>query len=115
MLVEKKYPLKKEILEKMINLKIEAEEERKEAKVFERILSKSKSFNSRNLRFEGNGYLRKGQKSKPKRQNRARERKERKEKSKSKPSQKVKVNKSQVKVNPGMRHWKEHRKPNPKT
>ncbi|GJZ75017.1 zf-CCHC domain-containing protein [Tanacetum coccineum] len=52
MLVEKKYPLKKEILEKMINLKIEAEEERKEAKVFERILSKSKSFNSRNLRFE---------------------------------------------------------------
>ncbi|GJR13326.1 hypothetical protein Tco_0795978 [Tanacetum coccineum] len=27
MLVEKKYPLKKEILEKMINLKIEAEEE----------------------------------------------------------------------------------------
>ncbi|GJR36870.1 hypothetical protein Tco_1212554 [Tanacetum coccineum] len=53
MLVEKKYPLKKEILEKMINLKIEAEEERKEAKVFERILSKSKSFNSRNLRFEG--------------------------------------------------------------
>ncbi|GJY03858.1 putative reverse transcriptase domain-containing protein [Tanacetum coccineum] len=54
MLVEKKYPLKKEILEKMINLKIEAEEERKEAKVFERILSKSKSFNSRNLRFEAN-------------------------------------------------------------
>ncbi|GJX48361.1 hypothetical protein Tco_0273551 [Tanacetum coccineum] len=52
MLVEKKYPLKKEILEKMINLKIEAEEERMEAKVFERILSKSKSFNSRNLRFE---------------------------------------------------------------
>ncbi|GJW37490.1 hypothetical protein Tco_0060410 [Tanacetum coccineum] len=52
MLVEKKYPLKKEILEKMINLKIEAEEERKEAKVFERILSKSKSFNSRNLRFK---------------------------------------------------------------
>ncbi|GKB55631.1 hypothetical protein Tco_0911817 [Tanacetum coccineum] len=52
MLVEKKYPLKKEILEKMINLKIEAEEERKEAKVFERILSKSKNFNSRNLRFE---------------------------------------------------------------
>ncbi|GJZ10172.1 hypothetical protein Tco_0544931 [Tanacetum coccineum] len=52
MLVEKKYPLKKEILEKMINLKIEAEEERKEAKVFERILSKSKSFNSKNLRFE---------------------------------------------------------------
>ncbi|GKE27632.1 hypothetical protein Tco_1443016, partial [Tanacetum coccineum] len=49
---EKKYPLKKEILEKMINLKNEAEEERKEAKVFERILSKSKSFNSRNLRFE---------------------------------------------------------------
>ncbi|GJU09241.1 ribonuclease H-like domain-containing protein [Tanacetum coccineum] len=42
-LLEKKYPLKKEILEKMINLKIEAEEERKEAKVFERILSKSKS------------------------------------------------------------------------
>ncbi|GKA00059.1 hypothetical protein Tco_0672609 [Tanacetum coccineum] len=38
----------------------------------------------------GNGYLRKGQKSKPKRQNQARERKERKEKSKSKPSQKVK-------------------------
>ncbi|GKB26165.1 hypothetical protein Tco_0865566 [Tanacetum coccineum] len=55
MLVEKKYPLKKEILEKMINLKIEAEEERKEAKVFERILSKSKSFNSRNLRFEEEG------------------------------------------------------------
>ncbi|GKE07561.1 hypothetical protein Tco_1399579, partial [Tanacetum coccineum] len=54
MLVEKKYPLKKAILEKMINLKLEAEEERKEAKVFERILSKSKSFNSRNLRFEGN-------------------------------------------------------------
>ncbi|GKD86634.1 hypothetical protein Tco_1357788, partial [Tanacetum coccineum] len=27
MLVEKKYPLKKEILEKMINLKIEVEEE----------------------------------------------------------------------------------------
>ncbi|GJX25131.1 hypothetical protein Tco_0231427 [Tanacetum coccineum] len=52
MLVEKKYPLKKAILEKMINLKLEAEEERKEAKVFERILSKSKSFNSRNLRFE---------------------------------------------------------------
>ncbi|GKD35561.1 hypothetical protein Tco_1251070 [Tanacetum coccineum] len=36
-----------------INLKIEAEEERNEAKVFERILSKSKRFNSRNLRFEG--------------------------------------------------------------
>ncbi|GJW80371.1 reverse transcriptase domain-containing protein [Tanacetum coccineum] len=34
----------------------------------------------------GNGYPRKGQKSKPKRQNRARERKERKEKSKSKPT-----------------------------
>ncbi|GJS26489.1 hypothetical protein Tco_0487109 [Tanacetum coccineum] len=33
----------------------------------------------------GNGYPRKGQKSKPKRQNRARERKEREEKSKSKP------------------------------
>ncbi|GKB69733.1 hypothetical protein Tco_0931145, partial [Tanacetum coccineum] len=42
-------------------------------------------------RLLGNGYPRKGQKSKPKRQNRARERKERKEKSKSKPSQKVKV------------------------
>ncbi|GJV15134.1 hypothetical protein Tco_1360457 [Tanacetum coccineum] len=75
MLVEKKYPLKKAILEKMINLKIEVEEDSnmaielikliksqiaeqsyltgKEAKVFERILSKSKSFNSRNLRFEG--------------------------------------------------------------
>ncbi|GJR85023.1 hypothetical protein Tco_0209034 [Tanacetum coccineum] len=52
MLVEKKYPLKKEILEKMINLKIEAEKDSKEANVFERILSKSKSFNSRNLRFE---------------------------------------------------------------
>ncbi|GJU94391.1 hypothetical protein Tco_1319147 [Tanacetum coccineum] len=36
----------------------------------------------------GNGYPRKGQKSKPKRQNRARERKERKEKSKSKPKAK---------------------------
>ncbi|GJY37639.1 hypothetical protein Tco_0424003 [Tanacetum coccineum] len=45
------------------------------------------------IKVTGNGYLRKGQKSKPKRQNRARERKERKEKSKSKPSQKVKVNK----------------------
>ncbi|GKC21523.1 putative ribonuclease H-like domain-containing protein [Tanacetum coccineum] len=58
MLIEKKYPMKKAILEKMINLKIEAEEERKEAKVFERILSKSKSFNSRNLRFkeEGNSF-----------------------------------------------------------
>ncbi|GJY71542.1 hypothetical protein Tco_0475245 [Tanacetum coccineum] len=33
-----------------------------------------------------------------------------KEKSKLKPSQQ-----SQVKVNPGMRHWKEHRKPNSKT
>ncbi|GJW82209.1 retrovirus-related pol polyprotein from transposon TNT 1-94 [Tanacetum coccineum] len=50
--------------------------------------------------FLGNGYPRKGQKSKPKRQNRARERKERKEKSKSKSSQKVKVNK----VNLRMRH-----------
>ncbi|GKA34891.1 putative ribonuclease H-like domain-containing protein [Tanacetum coccineum] len=48
----------------------------------------------------GNGYLRKGQKSKPKRQNRARERKERKEKSKSKPSQKVKVNKVKSKSTP---------------
>ncbi|GJR23960.1 hypothetical protein Tco_0972487 [Tanacetum coccineum] len=57
MFAEKKYPLKKEILEKMINLKIEAEEERKEAKVFERILSKSKSFNSRNLRFKGESGL----------------------------------------------------------
>ncbi|GJY88463.1 putative reverse transcriptase domain-containing protein [Tanacetum coccineum] len=53
---------------------------------------------------DGNGYPRKGQKSKPKRQNRARERKEHKKKSKSKPSLKVKVNKSQVKVIPGMRH-----------
>ncbi|GJT97778.1 hypothetical protein Tco_1093296 [Tanacetum coccineum] len=44
----------------------------------------------------GNGYLRKGQKSKPKRQNQARERKEGERKVKSKP----KVNKK-VKVNPG--------------
>ncbi|GJR84819.1 hypothetical protein Tco_0155604 [Tanacetum coccineum] len=46
-----------------------------------------------------NGYPRKGQNSKPKRQNRARERKERKEKSKSKPSQKV--NKVKSKSTPG--------------
>ncbi|GJZ94453.1 hypothetical protein Tco_0666656, partial [Tanacetum coccineum] len=49
----------------------------------------------------GNGYPRKGQKSKPKRQNRARERKERKEKSKLKTSQKVKVNKVKSKSTPG--------------
>ncbi|GJR57957.1 hypothetical protein Tco_1500119 [Tanacetum coccineum] len=49
----------------------------------------------------GNGYPRKGQKSKPKRQNRARERKKRKEKSKSKPSQEVKVNKVKSKSTPG--------------
>ncbi|GKE39913.1 hypothetical protein Tco_1463318, partial [Tanacetum coccineum] len=42
----------------------------------------------------GNGFPRKGQKSKPKRQNRARERKEREREVKSKP----KVNKSQQKV-----------------
>ncbi|GJX48023.1 hypothetical protein Tco_0273213 [Tanacetum coccineum] len=46
----------------------------------------------------GNGYPRKGQKSKPIRQNRARERKEHKEKSRSKASQKVKV---KSKSNPG--------------
>ncbi|GJR28770.1 hypothetical protein Tco_1105002 [Tanacetum coccineum] len=42
----------------------------------------------------GNGYPRKGQKSKPKRQNRARERKERGEKSKSKPKVKKSTEKS---------------------
>ncbi|GKA56290.1 retrovirus-related pol polyprotein from transposon TNT 1-94 [Tanacetum coccineum] len=56
---------------------------------------------SKGIQFLGNGYPRKGQKSKPKRQNRARERKERKEKSKSKPSQKVKVNKVKSKSTPG--------------
>ncbi|GJV06366.1 putative ribonuclease H-like domain-containing protein [Tanacetum coccineum] len=54
-----------------------------------------------NTARSGNGYPRKGQKSKPKRQNRARERKERKEKSKSKPSQKVKINKVKSKSTPG--------------
>ncbi|GJQ96504.1 hypothetical protein Tco_0007643, partial [Tanacetum coccineum] len=44
-----------------------------------------------------NGYLRKGQKSKPKRQKQARERKEHEEKVKAK-SQKVKVNPDKVKV-----------------
>ncbi|GJZ21752.1 hypothetical protein Tco_0558791 [Tanacetum coccineum] len=53
------------------------------------------------MRDFGNGYPRKGQKSKPKRQNRAREQKERKEKLKSKPSQKVKVNKVKSKSTPG--------------
>ncbi|GJY29181.1 reverse transcriptase domain-containing protein [Tanacetum coccineum] len=52
-----------------------------------------------------NRYLRKGQKSKPKRQNRAREWKDR---------EKSRRQSQKVKVNPGMRHWKEHRKPNPK-
>ncbi|GJQ89212.1 reverse transcriptase domain-containing protein [Tanacetum coccineum] len=64
-----------------------------------------------------NGYPRKGQKSKPKRQNRARERKERKEKSKSKPSQKVKVNKVKSKSTPGSGFGKsienQTRKPKP--
>ncbi|GJX32823.1 ribonuclease H-like domain-containing protein [Tanacetum coccineum] len=49
----------------------------------------------------GNGYLRKGQKSKPKRQNRARERKERERKVKSKPEVNKKSKSNQVKVNPG--------------
>ncbi|GJV95851.1 putative reverse transcriptase domain-containing protein [Tanacetum coccineum] len=43
----------------------------------------------------GNGYLRKGQRSKPNRQNRARDRKERQRKVKSKPKVKVKSSQSQ--------------------
>ncbi|GJV01275.1 hypothetical protein Tco_1334844 [Tanacetum coccineum] len=54
----------------------------------------------------GNGYPRKGQNSKPKRQNRARERKDRK---------KSKRQSQKVKVNPGKWHWKKHQKPNSKT
>ncbi|GJS52534.1 hypothetical protein Tco_0625896 [Tanacetum coccineum] len=63
----------------------------------------------------GNGYLRKGQKSKPKRQNQARERKERKRKVKSKLKVNKKSKSNQVKVNPGKWIWKEHRKPNLKS
>ncbi|GJT17921.1 hypothetical protein Tco_0876627 [Tanacetum coccineum] len=59
-----------------------------------------------------NGYLRKGQKSKPKRQNRAREQKEREAKVKIEAKSK---SQDQVKVNPGKWQWKEHQKPNPKT
>ncbi|GKE83423.1 hypothetical protein Tco_1557165, partial [Tanacetum coccineum] len=59
-----------------------------------------------------NGYPRKGQKSKPKRQNRAREPKEREAKVKIEAKSK---SQDQVKVNPGKWQWKEHRKPNPKT
>ncbi|GKF09414.1 hypothetical protein Tco_0043638, partial [Tanacetum coccineum] len=70
------------------------------AKVYNMGTSEKKPYGGNLPKCTGNGYPRKGQKSKPKRQNRARERKERKEKSKSKPSQKVKVNKVKSKSTP---------------
>ncbi|GJY81589.1 hypothetical protein Tco_0494340 [Tanacetum coccineum] len=95
-------------LRNRINANREAKVKAKENPVLE--MSKPNNENS-----IGNGYPRKRQKSKPKRQNRAREQKESKEKSKIKAKSKIQVNKSQVKVNPEMRHWKEHQKPKPKT
>ncbi|GKA51819.1 hypothetical protein Tco_0745015, partial [Tanacetum coccineum] len=88
MLLEKKYPLVKELLEKMLNLQLEAEEE--SIMAFE-LINFIKSM------LEEYRIFTKGRKTKPKRQYPAREQKERDEKPKSKSQSQVKVN--PVKVN----------------
>ncbi|GJR18824.1 hypothetical protein Tco_0967351 [Tanacetum coccineum] len=71
----------------------EKEDPHAHIRYFNKITStlKYKDVPETSIKLIGNGYLRKGQKSKPKRQNRARERKECKEKPKSKPSQQSQV------------------------
>ncbi|GKE91557.1 hypothetical protein Tco_1572652, partial [Tanacetum coccineum] len=71
------------------------------------VLKSSSSMSSQIQDLTGNGYPRKGQ-------NRSQNDKTEHENGKTVRSQKDKVNvkkKVKVKVNPGMRHWKEHQKP----